>query len=121
MRTDGSHRRCVHREPPDIFDLQLDFGPDGRHLVFTRSDCRGCEKRASSFPLNGIFTIRTDGTHIRRLTRNRCDENPVFSPNGRRISFDRGCNRPSIYKMRRDGTHKQRLGHGIDPSWGVRR
>ena len=55
-----------------------DWSPHGDRLVFDR--CRGDHC--------GLFVIRADGTGLRRVYVTRGDlENPVWSPDGRRIAF----------------------------------
>jgi Tol biopolymer transport system component len=64
-----------------------------------------------------------DGHHIRQLTRkdslsdrSRYDDDPIVSPDGRHIAFERYVDGPhgdrrDIYAMRSDGTHVHRLTH----------
>jgi TolB protein len=122
MRADGSHQHRITRR--SSLESGPDFSPSGRWIVFNRSTNRG-----SSYQ---IYEIRTNGTHLRRLTTPKFgvdDGNPVFSPNGKKIAFQsdgrHGIGGPRIYVMRRDGTHIRRLhtGKGLGamaPSWGVR-
>jgi Tol biopolymer transport system component len=59
------------------------FSPDGQHLVFTGLDGG----------ISDLFTVRVDGTDLRRLTNDKhADLHPVWSPDGRTIAFasDRG-------------------------------
>jgi Tol biopolymer transport system component len=53
----------------------------------------------------GIFVIRLDGSGLGRLTSNRGDRHPVWSPDGTRIAFLRG----GLWVMRADGTREHRL------------
>jgi len=58
-----------------------------------------------------IYTCRTNGRDIRRLTNHsRIDSSPSWSPDGSRIAFisDRTGN-PLIYVMNSDGTNQHRL------------
>lgn len=72
-----------------------EFSPDGDKVIFTRrSRGRG-----------GIFTIRTDGSHLRQLTNKSGDGAPSYSPSGRRIVFNRHSRRQiRIHSMRADGS-----------------
>jgi TolB protein len=71
------------------------FSPDGTRLVFASSRDGNLE----------IYTVKVDGTDLRRLTSNRADDGaPTWSPNGAQIAFtsDRtGSNQ--IYIMSADG------------------
>jgi Tol biopolymer transport system component len=127
MRANGSGTRLL-TDGVGHTDEAPDFSPDGRRIVFRRSDWY--EFR------HGIYMIRKDGTHLRRVyeaTDIRVSD-PVFSPNGRKIAFARWRRREpggtvhhaKLYTMRLDGTHLRRLSQNNDarrhskPSWGVR-
>lgn len=54
-----------------------------------------------------ISVMRADGSRIRRLTRGRgCEHSPDWSPDGRRIGFQRGC---AIYVMKANGSGVRRV------------
>lgn len=80
---------------------------------------------------SSIYTVRPDGRGQTRLTRasgTKSDESPSFSPNGRKIVFDRynlssGCSQ--IFVMDADGSDRTRLtdrprdgGCNFQPTWG---
>src|SRR5919106_6113224 len=82
-----------------------DWSPSGRRLVFSLGG-------------HAIYTVRTNGTQLRRLTgRGRVghdDWDPAWSPKGGAILFTRDGR---IHRMRPDGTHLRRLGLGDEADW----
>jgi Tol biopolymer transport system component len=123
MKANGSHAHRI-RATPNVFESSPDFSPDGSRIVFSRNSVR-------RQPYEDIFSVRADGSDLRRLTRSNADDIfPAFSPNGRRIAFARKPRRPAggdyrIYKMRADGSRLRRVtrgggrqGSGSSPSWG---
>jgi TolB protein len=113
MRADGTHRRrvthknatCATRHP--LEDHAPAWGPSGNRLAFERLDHRR-EKQA-------IFTIRLDGTGLRRLTPWRIDASqPDWSPNGRWIAFrtqEQSETRGNIGLVHPNGTGLHRITH----------
>ena len=89
-----------------------DFSPDGKHVVFMRG-------------LSGIFVVNVDGTGLTRLTDNRDDDHPVWSPDGRTIAFLRPSQqRPTanavvkLFVMAANGTHQHVLPLAPSPAGG---
>jgi TolB protein len=64
-----------------------------------------------------IYSIRADGSQLGQLTRGRAaDTAPLFSPDGRRIVFNRG--ESQLWVMDADGSGQRRLASpGYRPSW----
>lgn len=65
----------------------------------------------------GIAVIRSDGSGFRHMTRNRRDRSPSWSPDGKRLAFERAGD---IYVIRADGTRLRRLTRhlrGGQPAW----
>lgn len=81
---DGTEVRQVSRPPRGLVDDQPDWAPNGSLLVFTR-----CLR------LCGIYTIRPDGTKLRKLSglasvsSGADDSHASFTPDGRHIIFTR--------------------------------
>jgi Tol biopolymer transport system component len=105
---DGGHRRVL---TPSGFQGQPSWSPDGRWIVFERDPGPGD---------NGVWLMRSDGSGLRRLTRNPyagaecgCDTDPAFAPDGRRISFVRvraeSGGLGALFLMNRDGGNLRRL------------
>jgi Tol biopolymer transport system component len=89
VRRDGSRLRRVTRYtvPEDGFNLNPDWRPDGRRIVYAQCGAaseRGCGE-------GGIYSIRPDGSHRRRVHYwTPCDGGctpPVYSPSGRRLAL----------------------------------
>jgi hypothetical protein len=88
-----------------------DWSPNGRWLTFRRFGDRPSH----------IFRIRSDGTHredLTKLTGHKGadwveDRGAAWSPNGKRIAFVRGFDRPrggpNVFVMRLDGTHLHQI------------
>ena len=85
------------------------WSPDGRTLVFSS---------AARTPENPeLYSIRADGTGLKRLTRTKGDAEvlgddgmPTFSPDGRTIAFTSNrTGNGELWVMRRDGSGQRRL------------
>jgi Tol biopolymer transport system component len=89
------------------------WSPDGRTLAFvsTADPNAQCIQSTCYFD---IFTINADGTNRRQLTTDPdADRLPVWSPDGTRIAFFRGCVdrareicTPTLYVMHADGSNQ---------------
>jgi Tol biopolymer transport system component len=99
VRADGSIPRVLLPMRTDDFATDPEYSPNGRRIVF-RGDLRGAA--------DDIYVMRSDGTHVHRITPARSDgERPGWTPDGRHVLFTKSC--CSIWRIRADGTHPVRL------------
>jgi len=92
---DGSQRRALTRGD------RPSWSSDGRHIVFQRDyPSVGLDSAR-----RGVFIIRPDGTHLRRLTASTQDRLPSFSPDGRRVTFVREVGEPLPVTQHRTEWH----------------
>jgi Tol biopolymer transport system component len=105
----------------DIFNLtsganHVRYSPDGKTLVFDRVVHAKCCQ---------IYTVRANGTHLRRITRGSDDESPAWSPDGTQIVFSRRRNSGTaqLYIVNADGTNLHPLANGAvggsEPDWST--
>jgi len=104
--------RPVRLTKPNLEAFWPNWSPDGSHLVLSSNCCR---------PASDVFTMRANGTQLRRLTHVTGGGGAAFAsyaPDGHRIvftsdqlrgpAFDRG----DILVMRTDGSHVRRIVEG---------
>ena len=83
MRVDGTDRhRLTHASRWSGAPV---FSPDGRRIAFERTD--------------GVYVMRRDGRHLRRVAKADTFDGPGFSPSGRKLAFER---KGEIYTVRVD-------------------
>ncbi len=111
----GGTARDVTRNPDGVGALNPDWSPNGRLIVFQRM-------RTGSGAGTGLFTIRPDGTGLRRLTIGGMD--PAWSPSGRRIAAvfpdPRSGGQLEIYTLNANGTGRARVTSAAEataPAW----
>jgi Tol biopolymer transport system component len=102
VRADGEGLRQITHVAGDA--ANPDWAPDGRHIVFGW----GNENEAR------ISIVDPDGSHPRTLPQppGVFDDQPSYSPSGRRIYFERFVERTkddAIWTMHADGTHQRRV------------
>ena len=119
IRADGTHPSTLDQTctAPCLTDGYPAWAPNGKHLAFQR----GLGPRRGQNTMFALFTMRADGSHARRITqRNRDplgrqpygDFAPAWSPNGRRLAFERflqSTGHLAIFTIRLDGTGLRRL------------
>ncbi len=123
IRIDGSHRRTLHQTctDPCLADGYPAWAPHGRRIAFQR----GLGPRTGRNVMVALYVMRADGSHARRVTQRGKDplvnqpfedQAPAWSPNGRRLAFERFSRtreRTAIFTVRLDGTGLRR----ITPWW----
>jgi Tol biopolymer transport system component len=111
-RVNGDGQRLARVTGRSVVDAESPaWSPRGTRLVFAA--------RTSGANFD-IYSCRTDGSGLRRLTRSpRPDEHPSWSPDGRRIVFTRASStlRSDLWLMNADGRAQRRLGLGGSPDW----
>ena len=111
--------RDTHWEERDFDQVfwyfgRLSWSPDGKLLAFS--------DRTSSNEPTSIYLLSLDSLSTRRVTSPGLpgDYNPVFSPDGRTLAFNRGSQGvTSIYTMPVVGGQERRLITGSQFGWGL--
>ena len=114
-------------QPFQFWDTNPNWSPDGERIVFASSRHRIWGIPESE--VQNIYMMNPDGTGVTRLTESIYEEtNPVWSPDGKKIAFDRRGNENyswSIYVMNADGSDVFQVTHnlmqdryyGHSPTW----
>lgn len=121
MDADGGNPHPLFKPDPDKFDVEPEFSPDGRRIVFARLriSAEGVQKAA-------IFTVRADGTRARRVTTfSRGLEHPRWAPDGHRIIFNRELGDPTapasgIWQVRSNGENLRQILPGSSELFGFK-
>ena len=97
------------------------WSPDGTRIAFSDEGCITC-------PGSSIWTMRADGTDVRRVTfvpKLGNDLGAQWSPDGQWLTFDRrttsSFSTTDVYVIRADGTQQSLLlerGVNFEPTWG---
>ena len=119
MNADGSGKRTLATGLGPVV-----WSPDGRKLAFTRVLAEKGRLTPRAVRFYEIYVMNADGSGQRRLTQNRVSDNdPQWSPDGRRIAFLRGVRRggawkADLYVMNADGSEQRNLGGRPVPWFG---
>ena len=119
VRADGSHRRTLDQTctAPCLTDGYPAWSPDGKRIVFQR----GLGSRTGHNSMFALFVMRADGSDAIQITQRGKDPlepqpygdfAPAWSPNGRRLAFERfvqATEHTAIFTVRLDGTGLRRI------------
>src|SRR6187399_300126 len=99
-----------HRLTSNPGDEAPSFSANGRFVAFS-----GNSEPIATPVGRHIYVVKVDGTGLRQLTTGPSfDANPSFSPNGKRVVFDRhaGTGRTHVFVIDVDGTGLRQLTDG---------
>lgn len=109
LRPDGTSLRQITHVDGDA--VSPDWSTNGQWVVFELDDADHA----------GVVVMRSDGSDARDLTPTGFQGQPAFTPDGRRIIFERylpSKGDDSIWIMRRDGSGQHRLTTNPFPNQG---
>ena len=131
MDADGSNGRFLTLTPSSVVGESLgSWSPDGTQLVVESG--RDCAPESGDPCLNDLYVVNVDGSGMTRLTNtvDVAEEQPAWSPDGRRIAFGAAVHDinhdlvgEDIYVMNADGTNVMLLasaptgGAAFAPAW----
>jgi TolB protein len=111
----GGGLKNITRNAVGVGALNPDWSPNGKLIVFQRM-------KSNSGAGTGLYTIRPDGTGLKRLTVGGMD--PAWSPNGKRIAAvfpdPSSGGQLEIYTVNANGAGRTRLtsgGESTEPAW----
>ena len=108
MRVDGTHTRTIVRGEAEV----AAWSRDGRRILFTNYLGANTE----------VYVARTNGTGVRRLTRQRGNDYAAdFSPDGRKILFssERRVGYLQVYVMNLDGSGVRNISRSQSSDWAT--
>jgi Tol biopolymer transport system component len=122
MTVDGGDPHAI--SPARLEAFAPDWSPSGRRITFSSNSLRAGES---------VFTMKRDGSDIRRITRDRfphSDAVPAYSPQGDRIVFSSDRNYSDaccldLFAINPTGGGEHLIDTGLsgagilDPAWGT--
>ena len=119
IRADGTHQRTLDHtcSDPCLTDGYPAWGPHGKRIAFQR----GLGPRRGQNSMFALFVMRSNGSHAHQVTQRGKDPlvrqpfgdfAPAWSPNGRRLAFERfvqSTGHLAIFTVRLDGSGLRRL------------
>jgi dipeptidyl aminopeptidase/acylaminoacyl peptidase len=86
-------------------DIPIDYSPDGKQIVFSRSNPVGSQTCAATN--SALFVVNVDGTGLHQITPpGFCDDDGSWSPTGTEIAFE---HRGSPFVVHPDGTRLAKI------------
>ncbi|MGH2807967.1 MAG: eIF2A-related protein [Actinomycetota bacterium] len=117
IQPDGGDRTRVHVDVPGYVGVPS-WSPDGTRIIFGVTSFDDPHPKGGNYD---IYVANADGTDPVRLTSEKVNHDPVWSPDGSRIAYVHGWDDQQIWVMNADGSDRHLLsdiGVGtISPSW----
>jgi len=109
---DGTGLTRLTTDSAGVLEPQL--SPDGSRILFLRWYGPGRDSLS-------VTVIEADGTNLVRLTQDRSDNYPTWSPDGTKIAYERNADSPttrSLWVMNADGSGQHML-YSADSLYGA--
>jgi Tol biopolymer transport system component len=110
---DGSRRVRLTSPPPQSWDMNPQWSPNGKLIVFERHLAENGREGLD------IFVVKADGTGERRLTYDLGNMGPAWAPSSTRIAYSGYTDQFQLYVVNVDGSGRRQLTHteALAPSW----